>query len=155
MLFSWHIMANATGMVSAQALKELKLSPEAQVFSRGEVGYVERTKRWQRWREPDVGAVVEVATAEDVAATVSRNLNIRDRKSVDQELFHNEAQLLCPTPPENLSRKLVPSLSNNSNMTRFVSQTPTTSPSLPSPAATVAFPPSAPCKTLSKSTCAN
>ncbi|KAJ4368305.1 hypothetical protein N0V83_006661 [Neocucurbitaria cava] len=51
-------------------LKKLKLSSEAQVFFRNQEGYVERTKRWQSWKSPDVAAVVEVATPEDVAETI-------------------------------------------------------------------------------------
>jgi len=53
-----------------ELLPELELSPPANVYLRGENGYTRLAKRWQVWRSPDFAAVVEVATAEDVAKMV-------------------------------------------------------------------------------------
>ncbi|CAO2654889.1 Nn.00g116220.m01.CDS01 [Neocucurbitaria sp. VM-36] len=63
-------MAHATDAGLEKALKKLKLSPEARVFFRDQDGYLERTKRWQFWKSPDVATIIEVATPEDVAETV-------------------------------------------------------------------------------------
>lgn len=60
----------ATKVDLSKTIDGLKLSAGAKVYLRGEEGYVQRTKRWQYWKAPDFGAVVEVATAEDVSQTV-------------------------------------------------------------------------------------
>jgi hypothetical protein len=56
--------------VVEELLPELELSPTANVYLRGEIGHTRLIERWQTWRAPDFAAVVEVATAEDVARTV-------------------------------------------------------------------------------------
>lgn len=47
-----------------------RLSKRAKVVLKGEEGFEERTARWQRWKEPDVVAVVDVKKEEDVEKTV-------------------------------------------------------------------------------------
>lgn len=56
----------------ANKIDELKLSSHARIVLRGEGQYAELTKRWQYWKTPDIAVVVEVATADDVAETVSK-----------------------------------------------------------------------------------
>jgi hypothetical protein len=72
----------------ADVIHELELSPNAQIFFRGAEGYANLTKRWQYWNAPDVDAVVEVATAKDVAETVSRRPG-----SFDSIIFMTSQQL--------------------------------------------------------------
>lgn len=51
-----------------------KLSFGARIVLEGEDGFAERAERWQVWKSPDVAAVVDVQTEEDVQETVCRNL---------------------------------------------------------------------------------
>jgi hypothetical protein len=49
------------------------LSPEAAVWLPGTEGYVIATDRWTPRKNPSLDAVIDVATEEDVARTVSRH----------------------------------------------------------------------------------
>lgn len=47
-----------------------KLSDGANIIVKGETGFEERGKRWQAWASPDVKAIVNVQTEQDVQETV-------------------------------------------------------------------------------------
>jgi hypothetical protein len=52
--------------------KELggRLSMGAGILLKGEAGFEEKVERWQSWKMPQIAAVVEVKTEEDVQETV-------------------------------------------------------------------------------------
>jgi hypothetical protein len=61
-------MANDTGALTG--LRPL-LSPHAIVALRGDDDFANLTSRWREWHAPNIAAVVEVATEEDVQQVVS------------------------------------------------------------------------------------
>lgn len=64
---AWNVRDDETGIVGELGAR---LSEGAQVLLEGEEGFAERMEWWQRWKNPDVAAVVDVKTEEDVQETV-------------------------------------------------------------------------------------
>lgn len=70
------VSASLWGGEDVKILADLQplLSEKATILARGDEGFEQGTKRWQWWATPDVAAVVNVQSEEDVVQTVRKSI---------------------------------------------------------------------------------